>query len=257
MMKTTKKPVLTLLLVGLTALLLGGCSTAPVQKGEAEPAFFDPERLLLADPDSAIKSVNDPWQGFNRTMYRFNYHFDRYVFLPVVRGYQTVTPDFVEQGIHNFFNNIRDVTTFINSVLQLSPRKSAETASRIVWNSTLGVFGFFDVASNLMQIPRHQEDLGQTLGYWGVGSGPYLVLPIYGPTSVRDAFGQGVDWFVRAEIQDSVTDLETWQQWTLTGLNAVDTRAKIPFRYFENGTTFEYNWVRLLSTTQREMQIAK
>jgi phospholipid-binding lipoprotein MlaA len=108
-----------------------------------------------------------------------------------------------------------------------------------------------------MQIPRHQEDFGQTLGYWGVGSGPYLVLPIYGPTSVRDAFGQGVDWFVRAEIQDSVTDLETWQQWTLTGLNAVDTRANIPFRYFENGTTFEYNWVRLLSTTQREMQIAK
>jgi phospholipid-binding lipoprotein MlaA len=83
------------------------------------------------------------------------------------------------------------------------------------------------------------------------------VLPIFGPSSVRDAVGLGVDWYVRSEIQDRVTDLETWQEWTLTGLNAVDTRANIPFRYLENGTPFEYNWVRLLSTTKREMEIAK
>jgi phospholipid-binding lipoprotein MlaA len=257
MMTTVTKPVLTLLTMGLIGLLLGGCSTAPVQQGEAEPAFFDPERLLLADTTTAIQSVDDPWQGFNRTIYRFNYHFDRYVFLPVVRGYKTVTPDFIEQGIHNFFNNIRDVTTLINSVLQLSPEKSAETASRIVWNSTLGVFGFFDVASNVMEIPRHQEDFGQTLGYWGVGSGPYLVLPIFGPSSVRDAVGLGVDAYVRSEIQDRATNLKTWHELTLTGLNAVDTRANVPFRYFENGTPFEYNWVRLLSTTKREIEIAK
>ncbi|MGB5199068.1 MAG: VacJ family lipoprotein, partial [Sedimenticolaceae bacterium] len=141
--------------------------------------------------------------------------------------------------------------------LQLSPQKSLETASRFVWNSTLGIFGFFDVASNWMEIPRHREDFGQTLGYWGVGSGPYLVLPILGPSSARDAVGLGVDWFVRAEIQDRATDLETWQEYTLTGLNAVDTRANVPFRYFENGTPFEYNWVRLLSITKREMDIAK
>lgn len=257
MMTIAKRPTATVLIVGLIGLLLGGCSTAPVQQGEPEPTFFDPERLVSADATTTIQSVGDPWQGFNRTIYRFNYHFDRYVFLPVVRGYQAVTPDFLEEGIHNFFNNIRDVTTLINSVLQLSPEKSAETAVRIVWNSTLGVFGFFDVASNVMEIPRHQEDFGQTLGYWGVGSGPYLVLPILGPSSVRDAVGLGVDAYVMGEIRDGVTDLETWQEWTLTGLNAVDTRANIPFRYFENGTPFEYNWVRLLSTTKREMDIAK
>jgi phospholipid-binding lipoprotein MlaA len=257
MMTIAKRPVLTCLIVGVIGLFLGGCSTAPVQQGEAEPAFFSPERLILADTTTAIETVDDPWQGFNRTIYRFNYHFDRYVFLPVVRGYQWITPDFVEAGIHNFFNNLRDVTTLINSVLQLSPEKSLETASRLVWNSTLGIFGFFDVASNWMEIPRHQEDFGQTLGYWGVGSGPYLVLPILGPSSARDAVGLGVDWFVRSEIQDRATDLETWQEWTLTGLNAVDTRANVPFRYFENGTPFEYNWVRLLSTTKREMDIAK
>ena len=154
-MTISKRPVLTVLLLGVIGLFLGGCSTAPVQQGEAEPAFFDPERLLLADTTTAIQSVDDPWQGFNRTVYRFNYHFDRYVFLPVVRGYQWITPDFVEAGIHNFFNNLREVTTFINSVLQLSPQKSLETASRFVWNSTLGIFGFFDVASNWMEIPRH------------------------------------------------------------------------------------------------------
>ncbi len=256
-MTNSNRPVLTWLIVGVIGLFLGGCGTAPVQQGAAEPAFFNPERLILADNPTAVDSVSDPWQGFNRTIYRFNYHFDRYVFLPVVRGYQWITPDFVEEGIHNFFNNLRDVTTLINSVLQLSPEKSLETASRLVWNSTLGIFGFFDVASNVMEIPSQQEYFGQTLGYWGVGSGPYLVLPILGPSSARDAVGLGVDWFVRSEIQDRVTDLESWQEWTLTVLNAVDTRANVSFRYFENGTPFEYNWVRLLYSTKREMDIAK
>lgn len=256
-MTTSRRAILTRLIAGVIGLLMGGCSTTPLQEGEAEPAYWSPERLLFEDTTTAALDVYDPWQGFNRTIYRFNYHFDRYVFLPVVRGYQWITPDLVEQGIHNFFNNIRDVTTLINSILQLSPEKSLETASRVLWNSTVGVFGFFDVASNVMEIPGHQEDFGQTLGYWGVGSGPYLVLPVFGPSSARDAVGLGVDWFVRSEIQDRATDLESWQEWTLTGLNAVDTRANVPFRYLENGTPFEYNWVRLLATTKREMDIAK
>ena len=251
----TAKSIRNGLIASIAAFTLAGCSTAPLKQGEPEPAIFTPERLLPED----IRSVDpeDPWQGFNRTVYRFNYHFDRYVFLPVVRGYQWITPDIVEQGIHNFFNNIRDITTLINSILQLSPTKSAETASRIVWNSTLGLFGFIDVASGLMEIPRHQEDFGQTLGYWGAGSGPYLVLPVLGPSSVRDGIGLGVDWFVMSEIRDQATDLESWQEWTLTLLNAIDTRANVPFRYYETGTPFEYDWVRLLYTTKRKMDIAK
>ena len=136
------------------------------------------------------EEIPDPWEGFNRTMYRFNYRFDKYIFLPAVRVYEAVLPDFAEQGIHNFFNNIRDITTLINSVLQLSADKSAITTQRLMWNTTVGLLGLVDVASK-MELPRQQEDFGQTLGHWGVGTGPYLVLPIDGPSNVRDTTGLG------------------------------------------------------------------
>jgi phospholipid-binding lipoprotein MlaA len=108
-----------------------------------------------------------------------------------------------------------------------------------------------------MGIPYHQEDFGQTLGVWGVGSGPYLVLPILGPSSVRDGTGLLVDAVVRNEIRNQIVDLETWQEWTWTIVDAIDTRANVAFRYYETGSPFEYEWVRMLYSTKRQLDIEK
>jgi phospholipid-binding lipoprotein MlaA len=256
-MKATDKSIRRHALVLTAALMLGACSTAPIVEPEgalpSEPDFA-PDRVLDEDTGYESEDISDPWQGFNRTMYRFNYRFDKYVFLPVVRGYQTVTPDFMEQGIHNFFQNIRDITTLINSILQLSPGKTADTVMRLFINSTIGLLGFINVAHD---VPRSDEDFGQTLGHWGVGPGPYLVLPILGPSNVRDGFGLLVDRVTFSEIRSAALDLKTWQEWTWDILNAIDTRAHVAFRYYETGSPFEYEWVRLLYTTKRQLDIER
>jgi phospholipid-binding lipoprotein MlaA len=253
----TKSIFRTSLWVLTAALVLGGCSTKPVQVGEGEiiEPVYPADRVLKDDVDY-VADIYDPWTGFNRTMYRFNYQFDRFVFLPAVTGYQWITPKVGQKGINNFFNNWRDVTSIINCILQFEGQKVVETSARVVWNTTAGLLGFIDVASG-MDLPRHQEDFGQTLGVWGVGPGPYLVLPILGPSSLRDGVGWGVDWYTIGLIRDAVVDLETYQAVALGVLDAVDTRANIPFRYFETGTPFEYETVRLLYSTKRKMDIEK
>ena len=255
-MMTTARTVLRLRLLALIAgVALAGCSTAPVQKGEIIEPFFTAESILQEDvvyQGEAI--ISDPWQGFNRTMYRFNYRFDKYVFLPAVRGYQWITPDIVETGIHNFFRNVEDVTTLINSILQLNVEKTMNTTTRLLINSTIGLLGLIDVASD---VPRSDEDFGQTLGYWGVGPGPYLVLPILGPSSLRDGIGDGVDWLTATAIRDELLDMETWQEWTWAILFSLDVRAHTAFRYYETGSPFEYELVRLLWTTKRQLDVER
>ena len=237
-------------------LVVGGCSTVPVQQGDelVEPSF-SADRIVEDDVVTLADEISDPWEGFNRSMYRFNYRFDKYVFLPVVNGYKAITPDFMEKGIHNFFLNLEDITTFFNSVLQLSGTKTVQTAGRFLVNTTVGLLGFIDVAS-MIDIPKHDEDFGQTLGYWGVGNGPYLVLPVLGPSNVRDGVGLGVDWFVYTEVIDEL-GMKDSEEWALAILRGIDTRANLAFRYYETGTPFEYDWVKLLYTTKRKMDIEK
>jgi phospholipid-binding lipoprotein MlaA len=250
-----KFPAALLLLMGVLAFT--GCSTKPVlPEGEdVIPPDFSAERVLGKDVEGLHeKAISDPWEGFNRSIYRFNYRFDKYIFLPAVGAYQAVTPDIAEKGIHNFFRNIQDVTTLINSILQLSFDKTMHTTTRLLVNSTIGLAGFINVASD---VPRSDEDFGQTLGHWGVGTGPFLVLPVLGPSNVRDGIGLGVDWYVATEIRDRALDLETWQTLTWTGLRALDLRAHTAFRYYETGSPFEYEWVRLLYTTKRKLDVER
>lgn len=134
----------------------------------------------------------DPWQGFNRAVFEFNETLDQYVAKPVAQGYQAITPQFVDTGISNFFSNLEDVLIIANDILQLKPMQALSDTGRFLVNSTIGVFGFFDVASHI-GLEKHNEDLGQTLGYWGVGAGPYVMLPVLGPSNLRDAFGLAGD----------------------------------------------------------------
>ncbi len=243
-----------MLLLGLS-LLFAGCSTAPTKIGEpVESPTFPADRVLGEDVVYQADLIWDPLEGINRSIYRFNYYFDRYVFLPGVAAYQYVTPDPLERGLHNFFNNLTDVTTLINSILQLNAEKTLNTTTRLVINSTVGLAGFFDVASD---VPKKQEDFGQTLGHWGVGNGPYLVLPILGPSNLRDGVGYAVDWVTRNELRQRATDMEAYQEWAMDILWAVDVRAHTAFRYYETGSPFEYELVRMLYTTKRQLDIER
>jgi len=130
----------------------------------------------------------DPLEPFNRAMFGFNDAVDRAVIKPVAKGYRAVVPGIVRTGVSNFFSNLEDVWILVNNVLQGKFQDGFGDFGRVFINSTLGVAGIFDFASD-MGIQKHNEDFGQTLGRWGVGSGAYLVLPILGPSTVRDGFG--------------------------------------------------------------------
>ena len=137
-------------------------------------------------------SNKDPLEGLNRGIYKFNDVADKAVFKPVAGAYKAVAPTPIQTGVSNFFANLRTLMTTINQVFQFKFNKAAESAGRFVVNSTVGIVGLFDVASKT-GIPQYKEDFGQTLGYWGLGDGPYLMLPFFGPSSIRDTGGLLVD----------------------------------------------------------------
>lgn len=128
----------------------------------------------------------DPYENFNRKVFAFNDAVDRNALKPVAQGYKAVTPELVQTGVGNFFDNLSDLWTGANNMLQGKAVAGLSDFGRVLINSTVGVGGLFEVASKA-GLPKHDEDFGQTLGYWGVPSGPYLMLPLLGPSTVRDA----------------------------------------------------------------------
>lgn len=164
----------------------------------------------------------DPWEGFNRSVYRFNDRIDRHVLKPVAKGYQKVTPRAVRTGVTNFFRNLKMPVVLLNDLLQGKPLAAGQDLSRFVVNSTVGIAGVFD-PSTKFGIPRNDEDFGQTLGRWGVAPGPYLVLPFLGPSSVRDGAGFGVD-----VVTDPVTfEFDEGVTAGLWAIKLVNTRANL------------------------------
>jgi phospholipid-binding lipoprotein MlaA len=198
--------------------------------------------------------VNDPLEGFNRGAYRFNHYFDQYLFLPVVKGYAFIMPDYAERRVSNFFDNIFEITNFTNSLLQQKWKKAGITTARFVVNSTVGIAGLWDPASG-WGLYRQQEDFGQTLGHYGVGTGAYVVLPVVGPSNLRDTTGLVVDTVAFTVIDPLNFDHnEAWEIPFNTGY-IVDKRKRIPFRYHGTGSPFEYELVRMLNTQFRAFQV--
>ena len=205
----------------------------------------------------------DPWEGFNRSIYKFNYGFDKYVYLPVVNVYEFVLPKVVRTGIANFFYNLFEVKNVVNNLLQGDAEGTVHTTFRFVFNSTVGLGGLLDPATP-MGFPKATEDFGQTLGVWGVGPGPYLVLPILGPSTVRDGIGTGVDSVVsslwmEALVNSAFDDTGDRDKvyWGLTGLRLISARSEVPFRYYETGSPFEYEYVRYIYLKGRQISIEK
>jgi phospholipid-binding lipoprotein MlaA len=242
-----------LLVLVLLAAALAGCGSTA--KGPIEPA-----RLTLADvapPDAAYPLlVYDPLGPINRTIYTFNAGFDRYVLLPVVRVYVDVTPEFVRNRVSDFFVNITEFRNFTNSVLQLKPESAGRAVLRFVINVMFGFGGLYDIAT-AKGIPQEPEDFGETLGHWGAGPGPFLVIPVLGPSNLRDGTGLTVDalafyYALPAEVTSSIAYYAL-----MYGLRPIDARYQVPFRYYGTGSPFEYDLVRFFYTEKRRLDIER
>ena len=178
--------------------------------------------LFLAHPARAAPP-SDPLEPFNRAMYTFNDVFDRALVKPLATGYQYVIPGPVRRGVGNFFNNLREPTTFINDLLQGKPARARQTLDRFLLNSSIGLFGLIDIATPLGK-PSHKEDYGQTLAVWGVPSGPYLVLPFLGPSTVRDSIAKIPEFYIADPLWDPDNVTVTV---TRFGLRLIDLRSKL------------------------------
>jgi phospholipid-binding lipoprotein MlaA len=254
-------------LVLLTAFIfMAGCGTTPVRKEPEIPAKRPVSEYVKPDVTYAIDAY-DPWEPMNRHIYNFNAIFDNYVFLPVVQAYEFVLPVFAQKGITNFFKNLTEVPNLTNSLLQFKFVKAVNTFGRICINTTVGLGGLIDVATLNDGIKREDEDFGQTLGFYGLGPGPYLVLPVLGPSNVRDTAGlvadTSVGYMVDSVVYPMIGELlnltgspeDDILNYSLTALYAIDKRHNEPFRYFKTGSPFEYDLIRRLYLIKRQFQI--
>ena len=174
------KQLKSLVVLLCAVMLFAGCSTVPNNDPEAAAEF---------------KKINDPVENVNRVIFGVNQAFDKVILKPVTSAYRSLTPDFFRKGVSNFLHNLKSPVILVNDILQGEIGRAGDTVARFVINSTVGIFGLVDVAENL-GFEQHNEDFGQTLAVWGFGEGPYLMLPILGPSNPRDAIGRVVDFFV-------------------------------------------------------------
>lgn len=271
--------------VGLAALLavsLGGCASQsismrslPAEEPAAEnaaavesAAAFAAASAVNAPAGDAVQAVQeaaeahrpvtpadapsmvtyDPWERLNRFTYRFNARFDEVVFLPVANAYRRI-PAPVRSGVHNFFGNLSEVDSFINYSLQWRPKLGVRSLGRFVINSTLGIGGLFDVAAKL-DLPRAPTGLSTTLAKWGMHPGPFLVIPLLGPSTLRDGLGFLGDYGTSYAVD--VAGLYRGNvSWGIGTVNAVDQRSNVNFRYYSTGSPFEYENIRFLYVRKR------
>lgn len=211
--------------------------------------------LLLAGCATDPTGANDPYQDTNRAVFHFNNKVDEYVLAPTARAYVAVVPDPARQGVHNFLLNLDLPVTFANDLLQGEMDRAGDTLGRFTINSTLGIGGLLDPASDF-GIPYHKEDFGQTLGTWGVGEGPYLVLPLLGSDPPRDAAGQVVDIFLDPSTYIPIREHFWWSAGRRT-LAIIDLRSRNldTVESIERGSVDYYASVRSLYRQLRNNEI--
>jgi len=223
------------------AAALIAAATAASQGATSQGSERDVVPLTPADAPSMYSY--DPWERMNRSTYRFNARFDESIFLPVVYAYGHL-PAPIRSGVHNFFENLDEVKTIINYAVQLQPATGAHSLGRFLINSTIGIGGLFDVAAKL-KLESEPTGLSTTLSRWGLHPGPYLVLPILGPSTLRDGVGLLGDFGVAYGV--NVAGLYRGEKtWVFGVVDAVDQRSKTNFRYYSTGSPFEYESVRFL-----------
>jgi phospholipid-binding lipoprotein MlaA len=224
--------------------------------GLAGPALAQEAAVAPASP-AATAPVYDPWQNTNRGFYRFNHAVDHAVIAPAIHGYMAVTPHAVRAGLSRAINNLQEPRIALNDILQGRPLHGVTATSRFLVNSTVGILGFIDVASKT-GLPRHDSDFGQTLGRYGAGTGPYVFVPIAGPSNIRDGFGRIVD-----ALADPLTlafgglGSSTFGN-VRTGVGVVSTRADVDqqLRGLDRDFTDPYATLRSAYTQNRAAKVA-
>ena len=221
------------------------------------------EDYIVSNQVFQLTGINDSLEPFNRRMYAFNTQIDKKIVYPASRIYAAVVPKPIRKGISNFYNNFSEIPTFVNSVLQLKPGKAVNALGRFVVNSTVGVLGVADVAKN-MGMKRDPETMGDTLGHYGVKTGPFLVLPVLGPSDLRDAVGAGIDLISEGAVRrveklffdTGVFDKNVYgfTKPVVTGLNA---SSMIGMRYGDLNSPFEYDLVKAIYYNYRKIQVIK
>ena len=224
------KKSLGVLVFGFAVMVMQGCATGP----NANPA--------------------DPMEPLNRAVFNFNDGVDRAILQPVASAYDQVTPSPVKTGVRNFFGNIADVWSVVNNLLQFKLKESLETFMRVSVNSTFGFGGVLDIGTE-MGLPKNRQDFGQTLGVWGFDAGPYVVLPLLGPSSVRDAVGTVVDGSV--DLVNNLPNVPTRN--SLTALRVVDRRASLlgATNILDQAALDKYTFTRDLYLQRRVTSIGK
>ena len=177
--------------------------------------------LLLSFPIFG-EEINDPFEDLNRDIFIFNEKLDEKLLKPAALTYRKVTPQFARTGVTNFFNNLEEIDTTINQILQGEIKYAFNDAGRFVINSTIGLFGLIDVASK-MGLEKHEEDFGQTLGVWGFDSGPYIMIPFLGPSNPRDLLSRPISSFLSGTFAMEDNDVKI----TLVGIDALETRERL------------------------------
>jgi len=175
-----------------------------------------------ATPMADRSDPRDPYENLNRKVFVVNQVFDQVLLKPVSKGYSNYAPDFIQTTIGNFFGNLADVWTAVNNFLQGKPREGIQDTGRVAVNTVFGVAGLADVATKL-GLPKHQEDFGQTLGVWGVKPGPYVMLPLFGPSTMRDALAKPLDLYADPLNLSTRSDVE----YSLRAVRLVDDRARL------------------------------
>ena len=177
--------------------------------------------IFVVSINTFSEEVHDPFEDINRITFNINDSLDNKIAKPVAVFYGDITPPFIQNRITRFFKNLAEIDTFINQVLQGKPKLAINDFGRFAINSSIGLFGFFDVATK-MGLEAHDEDFGQTLGVWGVPDGPYLMLPIIGPSNARDIMSRPISSFLSGTFAMTDTDVKL----TLTALDALETRER-------------------------------
>jgi len=233
----------------LFAVILSGCATGGGPKPLPPPGAetVEPDRLQFLE-------AYDPLEPMNRHIYRFNILADRYVMAPVVRVYEWAIPRYARDRVSDFFSNLGDVPVLVNCILQGKADRAATVAGRLLVNTTAGVGGLWDIASKMEDLPKYTEDFGQTLAVYGLGPGPYLMIPILGPSTFRDAGGRVVDGATRNSVTgllggDAATDL------ALSVVDGLQLRASMPIGYGGLDSSFEYEILRTLYLDIRNLLI--
>jgi len=211
-------------------LAVGGCASGPDE-------YSDPK---------------DPLEGYNRKVHAVNTALDNALIKPIAKGYKAITPEPVDRGVTNFFNNVADVNSAVNNLLQFKLSRFGSDLGRVAVNSTVGILGLFDVATN-MGLPSYKEDFGQTFGYWGGVPSPYLVVPFFGPSTVRDSVGMVGDILVDPFFSVNKNTI----YWGFVGLRVVDRRADLltASKILEEAAVDPYSFLRDAYLQRRRSQI--